>query len=87
MFKFAMLIVHLTHDNVGEIYFDIFINPKLIIFFVGLTITTTLVSDVVFSDHCCIYFDVSALPVQRNSSRLLKRGKIKDKTIESFQKM
>ena len=45
-----------------------------------------LVVDVAFSDHCCIYFDVSAFPVQRNSSRLLKRRIINDNTIESFQK-
>ena len=45
-----------------------------------------LVVDVAFSDHCCINFDVSAFPVQRNSSRLLKRRIINDNTIESFQK-
>ncbi|KAL7402736.1 hypothetical protein ABVT39_019254 [Epinephelus coioides] len=32
----------------------------------GLNITAHCVMDVAFSDHCCIYFDISAFSVQLN---------------------
>lgn len=52
----------------------------------GLNITVPCVMDVAISDHCCIFFDVSAFPAQQMGARIIKKRIINNNTIETFKK-
>lgn len=39
----------------------------------GLNITVPCVMDVAISDHCCIFFDVSAFPVQQKGTLTIRK--------------
>lgn len=50
----------------------------------GLNISVPCVVDVAISDHCCIFFDVSAFPVQQKVTRTVRKRIITNVTIETF---
>lgn len=42
--------------------------------------------DVALSDHCCIFFDVPAFPVQQKGTRTIKKRIINNNPTETFKK-
>lgn len=49
--------------------------------------TVPYVMDVAISDYCCIFFDVSAFPVQKKGTRTIKKCPINNKKIGTSRKL